>query len=173
MMKFRNFLSASLATLISIGLTGNAFSGDSVADFYKGKRLTIIVGSGPGGGYDTYSRLVGRHMGRHIPGKPTFIVQNKTGAGSIIATNFMVNIAPKDGTIVGGVQRSIALVQLLGAKGPKFKSAELNWLGSLAKEAGVCAIATRTGVKSFDDIFKKQFTMGGAGKNSTEWWPAN
>ncbi len=172
MMKFRSLVSAGLVALVSFSVTGNVVSGDKVAEFYKGKRLKMIVGSGAGGGYDTYARLVGRHMGRHIPGNPKFIVQNKSGAGSIIATNFMVNVAPKDGTIVGGVQRSIALVQLLGAKGPKFKSAELNWLGSLAKEAGVCALATRTGAETFEAIFQKQFSMGGAGKNSTEWWPA-
>ena len=132
----------------------------------------MIVGSGPGGGYDTYARLIARHMGRHIPGNPSFITQNKNGAASVIATNYMVNVAPRDGTIIGGLQRSIALIQIMGQKGPKFKAAELNWLGSLAKEAGVCAIASRTGIKSFDEIFTRQFAMGGTGQNSTEWWPA-
>ncbi|MEE2654776.1 MAG: hypothetical protein VX434_03380 [Pseudomonadota bacterium] len=161
----------SMVIGLALGFGAFSASADEVANFYKGKRLTMLVGSGPGGGYDTYARLVSRHMGRHIPGNPTFITMNKTGAGSIIATNFMVNIAPKDGTIVGGVQRSIALVQLLGTSGVKFKSAELNWLGSLAKEAGVCGIATRAAT-SFDAVFQKQFTMGGAGQNATEWWPA-
>jgi tripartite-type tricarboxylate transporter receptor subunit TctC len=170
MSKFKLITSTVIAA--TVGLGAAAVSADEVSDFYKGKRLKIIVGSGPGGGYDTYARLVERHMGKHIPGNPTFITQNMTGAGGIIATNFISNVAPKDGTIIGGLQRSAALVPLLGAKGPKYKAEELNWLGSLAKEAGVCALSTASGAKGFGDIFKKQYTMGGTGPNSTEFWPA-
>lgn len=172
MFRIRSLAPAALAAIIGFGFTVGAYAAEDVASFYKGKRITMIVGSGPGGGYDTYARLIARHMGRHIPGNPSFITQNKNGAASVIATNYMVNVAPRDGTIIGGLQRSIALIQIMGQKGPKFKAAELNWLGSLAKEAGVCAIATRTGIKSFDEIFKRQFVMGGTGQNSTEWWPA-
>lgn len=168
----RNLATVAFTAVLGFGVAAGAFAADDVAGFYKGKRLTMIVGSGPGGGYDTYARLIARHMGRHIPGNPSFITQNKNGAASVIATNYMVNVAPRDGTIIGGLQRSIALIQIMGQKGPKFKAAELNWLGSLAKEAGVCAIDARTGIKSFDEIFKKQFAMGGTGQNSTEWWPA-
>ncbi len=164
--------SAALAAAVGFGVTVGPVAADEVADFYKGKTIRMIVGSGPGGGYDTYGRLMARHMGRHIPGNPSFITQNKNGAASVIATNYMVNVAPRDGTIIGGLQRSVALIQIMGQKGPKFIAAELNWLGSLAKEAGVCAVATRTGIKSFDEIFKRQFAMGGTGQNSTEWWPA-
>jgi tripartite-type tricarboxylate transporter receptor subunit TctC len=168
----KNLATAALTAVLGCSVSLGAFAADDVASFYKGKRLKMIVGSGPGGGYDTYARLMARHIGRHIPGNPTFITQNKNGAGSIIATNYIVNVAPKDGTIVGGLQRSLALVTLLGRKGPKFKAEDLNWLGSLAKEAGVCALATRTGATSLDAIFKTQFSMGGAGPNSTEFWPA-
>ena len=167
-----NLTAAALAAVLGFGVTTGAFAADDVASFYKGKRLKMIVGSGPGGGYDTYARLIARHMGRHIPGNPSFITQNKNGAASVIATNWMVNVAPRDGTIIGGLQRSIALIQIMGQKGPKFKAAELNWLGSLAKEAGVCAVDARTGIKSFSEVFNKQFAMGGTGQNSTEWWPA-
>jgi tripartite-type tricarboxylate transporter receptor subunit TctC len=172
MSTFRIIASTALAASLGLGLTAGVAAADEVADFYKGKRITMLVGSGPGGGYDTYARLIARHMGRHIPGNPKFITQNKNGAASVIATNYMVNVAPKDGTVIGGLQRSIALIQIMGQKGPKFKAAELNWLGSLAKEAGVCAIATRTGIKGFEGIFTKQYAMGGTGQNSTEWWPA-
>lgn len=170
MSKLKMLTSAVIAATVGFGAV--AVSADEVANFYKGKRLKIIIGSGAGGGYDTYARLVERHMGRHIPGNPSIISQNMTGAGGIIATNFVVNVAPKDGTVIGGLQRSAALVPLLGAKGPKYKAEELNWLGSLAKEAGVCALSKASGAKSFDDIFKKQYTMGGTGPNSTEFWPA-
>lgn len=172
MYSVKSITRTALATIVGLGVTAGSVAADEVADFYKGKRLTMLIGSGAGGGYDTYARLVTRHMGRHIPGNPNFVAQNKNGAGSIIATNYMVNVAPKDGTIIGGLQRSLALVTLLGRKGPKFKAQDLNWLGSLAKEAGVCALATRTGVTSFDGVFKKEYSVGGAGPNSTEFWPA-
>ena len=172
MSTFKVIASTALAASLGLALTAGVTAAGEVEDFYKGKRITMLVGSGPGGGYDTYARLIARHMGRHIPGNPGFITQNKNGAASVIATNYMVNVAPRDGTVIGGLQRSIALIQIMGQKGPKFKAAELNWLGSLAKEAGVCAIATHTGIKSFDEIFTRQFAMGGTGQNSTEWWPA-
>jgi tripartite-type tricarboxylate transporter receptor subunit TctC len=168
----RNFTVAALAAVLGFGAAAGNAVADEVADFYKGKRLKIIVGSGPGGGYDTYARLVERHIGRHIPGHPTLITQNMTGAGGIVGANFVANVAPKDGSIIGGMQRSVVLVPLLGQKKAKYKSEELNWLGSLAKEAGVCALASRTGATSLDAIFKNQYTMGGTGPNSTEFWPA-
>ena len=111
MFKLKMLTSAVIAA--TVGLSAVAVSADEVSDFYKGKRLKIIIGSGPGGGYDTYARLVERHMRRHIPGNPSIISQNMTGAGGIIATNFVVNVAPKNGTIIGGLQRSAALVPLL------------------------------------------------------------
>ena len=168
----RIFVSAALAAAVAFGSVGDTQAADDIEKFYKGKQLKIIVGSGPGGGYDIYARLVERHIGRHIPGNPTLITQNMTGAGGVVAANYVANVAPKDGTVIGGMQRSIALVALLGQKGPKYKPEELNWLGSLAKEAGVCALATRTGATSLDAVFKKQFIMGGTGPNSTEFWPA-
>jgi tripartite-type tricarboxylate transporter receptor subunit TctC len=162
----------ALATVMSFGFSIGAVAADDIESFYKGRTIKIIVGSGPGGGYDTYSRLVGRHLGKYIPGHPAFIVQNMNGTGSIIAANYIVNVAPRDGSIIGGLQREIALVQLTGKKGPKYKAEDIQWLGSLAKEAGVCAIATRTGVKSFADAYTHQYAMGGTGQNATEFWPA-
>jgi len=172
MKTIKRISAAALAVAVGFGIAAPSASADEVEDFYKGKRLKMIVGSGAGGGYDVYARLVARHIGKHIPGNPTMIVQNMTGAGGIIGANFVFNAAPKDGSIVGGLQRSVPLVQLMGQKGPKFKAAELNWLGSLAKEAGVCAVAKRTGVKNFSGLFGKQLTFGGTGPNSTEFWPA-
>ena len=172
MHKLRNLATAAVTAVLGFGVAAGAFAADDVAAFYKDKRIKIIVGSGPGGGYDTYARLVGRHLGKHVPGNPKFIAQNKAGAASIIATNFIMNVAPRDGTIIGGVQRTIALVQLTGRKGPKYKAADIEWLGSLAKEAGVCAVGTHTGVKSFEDAYTKSFAMGGLGQNASEFWPA-
>lgn len=169
----RNVAYSLVAAVVGLFFAaGTASAADNVAQFYKGKRVKIIVGAGPGGGYDTYSRMLGRHMGAHIPGRPSIIVQNMNGAGSIIAANFMINVAPKDGTIIGGLQREVALVQLLGQPGPKYKATDFQWLGSVASEVGVCGIATHSGIKSFADVFNHQFTMGSTGPNTTEFLPA-
>ncbi len=170
-MRFRYLMAAALTAAAGSLAVTPAFA-DAVADFYKGKRIQIIVGSGSGGGYDTYARLLARHYGRFIPGHPGFVVRNMDGAGSIVATNFVANVAPKDGTVIAGMQRNATMVEIMGQKGPKFKSAELNWLGSLADEAGACAIAKRSGIKSFEDVFTHSFNMGGTGPNDTEINPA-
>jgi tripartite-type tricarboxylate transporter receptor subunit TctC len=167
----RTIAYAAVAAAVTLATAGTA-AADPVADFYNAKRITIIVGSGAGGGYDTYGRLVARHLGRQVPGSPGFIVKNMTGASSIIAANHVVNVAPKDGTTIGALQREIALVQIMGQKGPKFKAQELQWLGSLASEAGVCAVATRTGITSFEELFQREFVFGGTGPNITEFHPA-
>jgi tripartite-type tricarboxylate transporter receptor subunit TctC len=160
---------------IAIGATlmaaGSAFA-DTVADFYKGKQIELIIGSGPGGGYDLYARLVASHLGRHIPGNPTIVPKNMEGAGSIVAANYAVNIAPQDGSVIFSVQRNAAMVQIMGEAGPKFQSTELNWIGSLANEAGVCAVAKRTGITKFDDVFTKTVIMGGFGPNDSEIQPS-
>ncbi len=165
------FLVRSLAAAVIVCAAGTAAAQD-VGDFYKDKRIRMIVGSGPGGGYDVYARLVARHLGRHIPGNPAFQVQNMEGAGSVVATNYVVNVAPKDGTVIGAIQREIALVQLMGQPGPKYEARTINWLGSLLSEPGVCSVATRTGISSFADLFQREFVFGGTGPNVTEFFPA-
>lgn len=162
-----------------IGMTSFALSAlpaaqasDSIADFYKRKTVKIIVGSRAGGGYDTYARLVGRFIGKFIPSNPTVIVQNKAGAASIVAVNFVQNVLPKDGTVIMMPQRDVALIQIMGKSGTQFEVGKLNWLGSLANEVGACGIASRSGIKSFEDVFKKAFIMGGSGPNDTEIIPA-
>ncbi len=169
-MKLMKYLGVA-ALAGAVFATGPA-NADAVADFYKDKRIKLIVGSSPGGGYATYARLVARHIGRHIPGNPKFLVQNMDGAGSIVAANFVVNVAPRDGTVIAGLQRNLALVQILGAKGPKFEAAKLNWLGSLANEAGVCVVDKRTGIKKFEELFTKTVLMAGFGPNDSEIQPA-
>ncbi len=171
-MTFSTFLARAALGAALVAGAADAARADAVADFFKGKRITIIVGSGSGGGYDVYARLAARHWGKSIPGNPGFLTKNMTGASSIVAANYVVNVAPKDGTTVMALQREVALVEMMGQSGPKFKSKDLHWLGSLASEAGVCGIATRTGVKSFNEIFERQFVFGGTGPNITEFHPA-
>lgn len=151
----------------------NAPAGASdIERFYQGKRMQVIVGSGAGGGYDNYARQVARHLGRFIPGAPSFVVQNMPGAGGVVAANFVANVAPKDGTVIAATQREVPLIQLMGQQGPRFKANELQWLASLSSEPGVCAVATRTGVRTFEEMLKRPLTIGGTGPNITEFHPA-
>lgn len=103
----------------------------SVADFYRGKVITIVVGFGPGGGFDVLARLVARHMGKHVPGEPAVVVQNMVGAGTLIAANYIYNVAPKDGTQMGLIARNMALLGLLGGNpNVRFDPRKFTWLGS-------------------------------------------
>src|SRR6516162_1959010 len=102
------------ALVVAAALKNTPAHADAVADFYRGKQLNLIVGYGPGGGYDTYARLVARQFGRFIPGNPNVIVQNMPGAGSLRAVNYLYNIAPKDGTTIGTFARNMPLIGLLG-----------------------------------------------------------
>jgi len=172
MLAHRAVASVALALIMGIASTAAASAANDVAQFYGGKRIRIIAGAGVGGGYDTYARMLGRHLADHIPGHPTVTVEDMPGAGGIVAANFLANAAVKDGTVIGALQRETALVQIMGAKGTKFRAETLNWLGSLANEAGVCAVATRTGIKSFADVFAHTYALGGTGANTTEYFPA-
>ena len=99
------------------------------ADFYAGKTIRVTVGFVPGGGYDTYARLVAQHMGKHIPGSPALVVDNMEGAGSLIATNYTYNKADRDGTFVGVWNSAYVLYQALGDRAVRSDAKKLNWIG--------------------------------------------
>src|SRR5688572_22123388 len=105
----------------------------SVAEFYKDKRVTITVGYGPGGGYDVFARLLARHMVKHIPGNPQIVVQNMPGAGSLTSVNYLYSVAPKDGTTFGTFSRDMPLLGFLGRNpNVKFDPRKFTWLGSMS-----------------------------------------
>ena len=135
----------------------------SVADFYKGKQLVLIVGAASGGGYDALGRLLGRHIGNHIPGNPSVIVQNMPGAGSLQATNHLYNIAPKDGTVFGLVQRDMLVAKAMNAPGIRFEIEKFNWIGNLASEIGIVVAWHTSPIKTTDDLFKTDMIVGGTG----------
>jgi tripartite-type tricarboxylate transporter receptor subunit TctC len=138
----------------------------SVADFYKGKTITVIVGYSAGGGYDIYARAIARHMGKHLPGHPGFIVQNVTGAGSVNAANTLYNVSPKDGTAFGTFGRGLAMEPLIGTARVKYDATKFTWLGSGTNEVSVCATWHTSPVKTWQDALKTQFTVGGEGAGS-------
>jgi tripartite-type tricarboxylate transporter receptor subunit TctC len=142
---------------------------DDISAFYAGKNVQLIIGYAPGGGYDDYARMLGRHMARHIPGNPTVVMQNMPGAGSIRAANYLYNIAPKDGTVFGGFARGIFLDPLLGrTEAMRYTAAKFGWLGSISTDAGVCAFRSDAGIDSWADMQAKRYKIGatGAGADS-------
>jgi tripartite-type tricarboxylate transporter receptor subunit TctC len=145
-----------------------AFDEKAMADFYRGKTIKIVIGSGPGGTYDIYSRLLSRHMSRFIPGNPTLLVQPRAGAGGLIAANAVYNAEPKDGTVIGSFGETFPLRQAMGAPGIEFDSARYQWIGSAVNTAIACVGRTDSPVSSFHDITAgKPFTVGTMAPGST------
>jgi tripartite-type tricarboxylate transporter receptor subunit TctC len=165
-------IAASALAIAGIMLAANA-SADPVADFYKGKEVRVIVGGTAEGGYAPYARMLQRHMGPFIPGNPTVIVQFMPGAGGLVAANYVYNAAPKDGTVIGGVQRSIVRLAMFGDKGVKYDPARINWLGSLHNDVSVCTAWHTAPVKTIQDAMERELIVGAnSPNNDTGQFPA-
>jgi tripartite-type tricarboxylate transporter receptor subunit TctC len=145
-------IAAAVAALV---LAGTPAQADPVADFYKGKVVSLVVGYGSGGGYDVYGRLVAAHLGKYIPGNPTVLVQNMPGAGSLRSVNYLYNTAPKDGTIIATFARDMPLLGLIGNNANvRFDPRKLTWLGSsssYANDAYLLMTRKDAAVKSIAD----------------------
>jgi tripartite-type tricarboxylate transporter receptor subunit TctC len=128
-----------------------------------GKNVQMIIGFGAGGGYDRWGRTVGRHLGKHLPGKPNVVPQNMPGGGSFNAANFIYTAAPKDGTAMGIIARDAPLGPLSGMKGARFDPLKLTWLGTPTTETNVCFAHKRAKVKNFDDLLKHELIIGNTG----------
>ncbi len=136
------------------------------ADFFRGKTVTLIVGYSAGGGYDTYARILARHIGKHIPGQPSVVVQNMPGAGSLRAANYLFNVAPKDGTVIGMFSRGMAMEPLIGQSATQFDAMKFTWLGSGTEEASVFVLWHAAPVKTWADMLTTPFSVGGEGSGS-------
>jgi tripartite-type tricarboxylate transporter receptor subunit TctC len=157
----RVFLFASIFALP----TAPALAADPIEDFYKGKTITLIVGSPAGGIYDTYSRTLAKHMRNHIPGNPNIIAQNMASSGSITAVNHIYNVAPQDGTVIAGPSSTAAIQPLFGIPEAKFDPVKIIWLGSPTSEVGVTSIWHTVPVNSIEDAKKREVIMGSNGPN--------
>ncbi len=125
-------------------------------DFFKGKTIRFVVGFSPGGGFDTYTRLIARHFGKHVPGNPRTVVQNRTGAGSMIAANYIYNRARPDGLTIGNWIGPLVLQHVLGKKGIKFDGRKFNWLGAPVTDDNTCALTKASGIANLDDWMKSK-----------------
>jgi tripartite-type tricarboxylate transporter receptor subunit TctC len=160
----RPLTAALVATLIFWAAPAAA---QSVADFYRGKTVTIVVSTSTGGGYDAMARALSRHIGRHIPGNPNVVVRNMPGAGGITAVNWLYNAAEKDGTIIGLVQNGTPLEPLFGTKEARYDATKFNWLGTPSYEVSMVLLWHTVPVNTMEELRTRETNMGASGANST------
>ena len=140
---------------------GFATAQDADADFYKGKTIKVVAPTPPGGLYDEFSRLIARHMSKHIAGNPQLIVQNMGGAAGLVAANYMANVAPRDGTVIAAAHGSTMTAPLLSPEGAKFDLNTLSWIGSITKDPFVAYVWHTAPVQSLKDLETKEGIFGG------------
>ncbi len=146
---------AALSALF--GATGAL--GETLAEFYRDKTVRVVIGYGPGGGYDIYGRLAAQFLGKHIPGNPKMLPVNMPGGSSLRAVDYLVNAAPKDGTYLGSVQQALAMTEVLEASG-RFDPTNLPYIGRFTSNIDVAVALPATGLVSFDDVRKREATFG-------------
>jgi len=144
-------------------------SAQDVAEFYKGKTVRLIVGIGVGSGYDINARVLARHLGKHIPGNPTIIVQNQPGAGSLTMTNQMYAAGPFDGTVIGASFNGLPTAPLLQPNGVRFESGKINWIGSTNRETQTMYVWHTVPIKTLDDLRTKEMLVGAQAPGSTQY----
>src|ERR1043166_8824480 len=150
-----------LALLACVAATPPA-AAQSVEDFYRGRQIRVIVGSSAGD-YDTWARLVARHMRQYVPGNPNFVIENMPGAGSLIAANYIYNKAPQDGTVLGSVSRNIPNFALMKHANANFDPLKFNWIGSPEMTHRACYARSDAGITSPEKLFEREVMMGGDG----------
>jgi len=159
------FVAALLAVAAFAG--GDGAQAQPVAEFFRGKQIRLVLGAAPGQDYDVWARFLARHLPRHVPGAPSFIVQNMPGAGHMLATNWLYNVAPRDGTVWGSVSRNIPSAALLQLPGVRYDPVKFNWLGSPEMTNRGCYAMARSRVRAGEDLFEHELVVGGTGAGST------
>ena len=147
----------------AVALALSASPAAAQAPILAGKTVTVVIGFGPGGGYDAWARVVARHLGKHLPGNPTVVPQNMPGGGSLNAANHIYAIAPKDGTMLAIIARDAALAALTGVSGARFDPLKITWVGTPTTETNVCISTEKAKVKSFEDLLKQELIIGNTG----------
>jgi len=163
-------LTTKLAALLTATLLASpALAQD--ADFYKGKSVDLYIGYAPGGGYDTYARLVARHMGDFLPGKPNFVPKNMAGGGGRVVAGYIFKIAPKDGTAIATADQSLVLQQAIGDTTIQFDMNKFVWIGNPSADNNTAVTWHTTGVKTIDEAKQKEVIVGATGPNTSAQLP--
>jgi tripartite-type tricarboxylate transporter receptor subunit TctC len=161
------------AVALVLLLSPSAAGAQSVADFYRGKSVNLILGYPGGGSNGIYARAVARHIGKHIPGNPHVVFRSMPGAGSLVAANHLFHVAPKDGTAIGFISATIPLEELLGVGGVKFKTTQFNWIGRIAPGVNMTFVKDTSPIKTIQDVYKREVILGASGRSSTVYvYPA-
>jgi tripartite-type tricarboxylate transporter receptor subunit TctC len=163
----RDVVAVTTSLIIVVVATSALAQEPSVAAFYRGKSINLVIGYPPAGANDIYARLVARHMSKHIPGNPSIVPRNVPGAGSLTAASRIFNIEPKDGTTLGLLVPTIALDERLGNPAAKFRATEFSWVGRLAPAPNVTFILNSSAVKTIGDAFEKVAVLGATGRSAT------
>ena len=167
---FRAFAFAASACSLAFGIAPAA--ADSVADFYKGKTVSLIIGYSAGGGADLWARFIARHLGRHIPGNPSVIVQNMPGGSGLAAVNYVYNTVPQDGTRIILPSVTVSTAAAMGMPNVRWDTLKFNWLGNLVRDAQSCVASGQSGIKSVTDAREREIIFGSDGAtNSTGQHP--
>jgi tripartite-type tricarboxylate transporter receptor subunit TctC len=152
-----------LAILCAAALTSPGYAQEP---FYKGKTLRIVISTGVAGGYGEYARSIAAHMGKHLAGSPSIIVQSMPGAGGLLAGNYMYAQAPADGLTIGILNSTVPLAPLWGSPGARFETLKFNWLAALARADGVCTLWHTAPAKTWPELLTKEITVGSIGAGS-------
>ena len=163
------FKSLSLAFSLILLVANSAGAASSADDFYRGKVIRLIVGFSAGGGFDTFARTVARYMGKYVPGNPTIIVENMTGAGSLIAANHIYKVAKPDGLTIGAFNGNQILGQLVGAQGIAFDARKMGWMGAPGYNHDLCILSQKTAIASAEQWLasKTVFKLAGSAPGAT------
>ena len=156
---FRRSLVLAFFTTAPIG----AVQAQTVADFYRGKSIEVVIGSSAGGGYDLYARMLARHMSKYIPGNPKLVPKNMEGASGMRLANWLNQVAPRDGTVFGATSRAFAFEPMLGNKAAQYDAGKITWIGSANDEVSVCMAWHTSGVARFEDVQGKELMVGTSG----------
>jgi tripartite-type tricarboxylate transporter receptor subunit TctC len=162
---FRRTASILCASLLLSDVAGVAIA-QTPAEFFKGRNVNLLIGFGVGGDDDLWGRVIARHMGSHIPGQPTVVPQNVPGAAGLLVANRLYNVAPKDGTVIGIINRGIPFEPLLGGQGAQFDPLKLNWIGSPNRDTTVCAARKDATVQTMRDLFSRELKVGATGSGA-------
>ncbi len=162
-------LSCCVVPLVFTAILPSAAHAQDAAEFYRGRTVSLIAGFNPGGGADTYARLVARHLGKHIPGTPTVVVRNMQGAGSVIAANHIYNVSAKDGSELGLFAGNITIDPLIGGTQHKYDARKFNWIGAPSSDSNVCLSRPESTFKTIDDVIRREMITGTAGTSTYDF----
>jgi tripartite-type tricarboxylate transporter receptor subunit TctC len=168
MPKRRSSILLSLA--LAATLTATSAAADPVADFYRGKTISMVIGVSVGGDYDRRARLIARHMGRHIPGNPTIVATNMPGGGGLLAANWLANVAPRDGTAMLMAAQNLPMVQAIGTGSVKYDARKFFWLGNTTDTPNVINSWHTTGIRTVQDAMQRELVVAATGIGSGSYY---